>query len=112
MTADYELAIRTHRFDLLEQSGVLVALIETMLRPDHLWIENLAVSPERHGQGLGRYMLLWAEKFAASLGHTDIKLLTNPAFAGNIEFYERGGFIIEREEALKGGVVAYLTKRL
>ncbi len=81
MTADYAQAVRVNRFDLLERDGGLVALIETIPRADHLWIENLAVAPEHHGQGLGRVMLERAEAVARELGHTVIKLATNQAFA-------------------------------
>ncbi len=81
MSADYAQAVRLHRFDLLERDGGLVALVETIPRADHLWIENLAVSPAHHGQGLGRAMLRRAEAAARELGHTTIKLGTNQAFA-------------------------------
>lgn len=110
MTADYALAVRTHRFDLLEQAGAIVALIETILHPDHLWVENLAVSPAHHCQGLGRRMLGHAEHVAHALGHRQIKLQTNLAFTGNVAFYERAGFVIEREEPFRGGITAYFSK--
>jgi GNAT superfamily N-acetyltransferase len=112
MAADYAAAVRIHRFDLLEQSGALLALIETVLRPDHFWVENLAVSPMHQSQGLGRRMLHHAEHVARSLGHTVIKLQTNPAFTGNVAFYERAGFAVEREEPFNGGIAAYLSKAL
>ncbi len=104
--------MRLHRFDLLERDGGLVALVETIPRADHLWIENLAVSPEHHGQGLGRVMLRRAEAAARELGHTTIKLGTNQAFAGNVAFYLRAGFVVEREEPFRGGIGLYFTKTL
>ncbi|MGX7705303.1 GNAT family N-acetyltransferase [Methylobacterium sp. Gmos1] len=104
MTADYAQALRLHRFDLLERDGALVALVETIPRADHLWVENLAVAPEHHGQGLGRTMLRRAEEIARELGHTTIKLGTNQAFAGNVDFYRRAGFAVEHEEPFRGGV--------
>ena len=112
MTADYALAVRTHHFDLLEREGRLAALIQTILHPDHLWIENLAVSPTHHGQGLGRRMLGQAEHVARTLGHTEIKLLTNQAFTGNVDFYRRAGFAIEREEPFRGGITIHFRKLL
>src|SRR4051794_10754155 len=45
MTADYDEAVRKHRFDLLHVGGRLAALIETIREADHLLIENVAVSP-------------------------------------------------------------------
>lgn len=112
MTADYAQAVRLHRFDLLERAGALVALVETIPRADHLWVENLAVSPAHHGQGLGRWMLRRAEDAARALGHTTIRLATNQAFAGNVDFYRRAGFVVEREEPFRGGIGVYLAKVL
>jgi len=112
MTADYTLAVRTRRFDLLEREGQLIALIETILYPDHLWVENLAVSPKHQGQGLGQRMMAHAECIGRMLGHTEIKLVTSPAFTGNVDFYRRRGFAIEREEPFRGGVAVYLHKPL
>jgi GNAT superfamily N-acetyltransferase len=57
-------------------------------------------------------MLHHAEQLARSLGHTQIKLQTNRAFTGNVAFYERAGFLIEREEPFKGGITAFLSKVL
>ncbi|MBV8794861.1 MAG: GNAT family N-acetyltransferase, partial [Hyphomicrobiales bacterium] len=47
MQADYERAVVEHTIDLLNVDGALAGLIETMLQPDHLWIENIAVAPEQ-----------------------------------------------------------------
>ena len=58
MQADYsERAVAEHTIDLLIVDGALVGLVETILRPDHLWIENVAVAPERQGRGFGRLLL-------------------------------------------------------
>ncbi|TNC09451.1 GNAT family N-acetyltransferase [Methylobacterium terricola] len=112
MTADYAQAVRMHRFDLLERFGALVALVETIPRADHLWVENLAVAPAHHGQGLGRWMLRRAEEEACALGYTTIRLGTNKAFAANLDFYRRAGFAVEREEPFRGGIGVYLAKAL
>ena len=52
MQADYERAVAEHTIDLLIADGALAGLLETILRPDHLWIENVAVAPEQQGRGL------------------------------------------------------------
>ena len=54
MTADYERAIREHELTLLFVDGELAALLELVPHADHVFIENVAVLPERQGQGLGR----------------------------------------------------------
>jgi GNAT superfamily N-acetyltransferase len=52
MKADYEQAVRDHEIDLLYADGKPVALIEMIVSPDYLFIENIAVLPEYQGQGL------------------------------------------------------------
>ena len=51
MVADYGRAVEEHDIDLLYADGALVGLIETMQHPEHLWIENVAVSPDAQGRG-------------------------------------------------------------
>lgn len=112
MTVDYAEAVRAHRFDLLHREGRLVALIETVAHPDHLFVENLAVSPSFHGQGLGRHLLAHAEQVAIALGHREVRLLTNAAFDGNVWFYRGAGYAVDREEPFRGGTAVYLSKRI
>lgn len=113
MQADYEKAVREHRIDLLSLGAETLALIETMLRPDHLWIENIAVSPAAQGTGLGRLLLTHAESLAAEAGLAELRLLTNALFAGNVALYQRGGYAIDREEPFeKGGVTVWMRKWL
>ena len=80
MAADYDRALREHAFDLLLVEERLVALIETRLEPDHLWIENVAVAPDEQRKGWGRRLLAHAERKAAAAGRAELRLLTNAAF--------------------------------
>jgi ribosomal protein S18 acetylase RimI-like enzyme len=110
MTADYEEALRQHRFDLLCVGGRLAALIETIPEVDHLLIENVAVAPPYQGRGLGRKLMAHAEELAASLGFGEIKLYTNKLFAENVRLYARLGYRVDREEEFKGGIVVHMSK--
>src|SRR3546814_6804573 len=49
--ADYGRAFRAHRFDLLVENGALVGLVETVAEGDELLIVNVAVHPDRQGEG-------------------------------------------------------------
>jgi ribosomal protein S18 acetylase RimI-like enzyme len=71
MGADYESAIRNHRFDLLYLGDVLAGLIETVDEKNQLLIENVAVSPEFQGLGLGSKLMAHAEEIATSLVMTE-----------------------------------------
>jgi ribosomal protein S18 acetylase RimI-like enzyme len=112
MTADYEAAVRSHRFDLAYIDGTLAALIETIREPDHLLLENVAVSPAFQGRGLGRKLMAHAETLAKAAGLTEIRLYTNQRFAENVALYRRLGYAVDREEDVKVGIVVHMSKRL
>jgi GNAT superfamily N-acetyltransferase len=112
MVADYAAAVARHWIDLWHEGDDLAALVEMVPRADHLWIENLAVSPDHQGKGLGRVMLAHAENMAQGAGLAQIKLLTNAAFAANLVFYPHMGFAEERREPFQGGETVYFTMSL
>ncbi len=113
MQADYAVAVREHDFDIaVTPDGEMVALIETMLRSDHLWIENIAVAPARQGQGLGMLLLGRAEARARAAGRNELRLLTNGRMDVNIALYRRLGFTRDREEPFGDGTVVYMSRRL
>jgi ribosomal protein S18 acetylase RimI-like enzyme len=110
MTADYEQAVLRHRFDLIYVGRTLAALIETIAHADHLLIENVAVAPSFQRLGFGRRLLAHAEQVAAASGLRQIRLYTNPRFAGNVALYTRLGYRVDREEEFRGGVVVHMSK--
>jgi len=110
MTADYEAAVRNHRFDLLYAEGELAALIETILGAGHLLIENLAVLPAFQGRGFARKLMAHVERLASASGCRETRLYTNKLFAENVEFYARLGYRVDREETFRGGVAVHMSK--
>jgi GNAT superfamily N-acetyltransferase len=112
MTADYDAAIRAHRFDLLWLDGVLAALVETVDEGDQLLIENVAVLPARQGRGLGRRLMAHAEAIAADLGYDRVRLYTNERFEENLRLYARLGYVVDRREDLGMGVAVHMSKIL
>ena len=112
MGADYEAAVRNHRFDLLYVDGELAALIETIDEGDHLLIENVAVSPVRQGRGLGTRLMAQAEAIARALGYRRLRLYTNQRFAENITLYRRLGYRIDGEEPSGDAVRVDMSKVL
>ncbi|WP_372786560.1 GNAT family N-acetyltransferase [Phenylobacterium sp.] len=105
MGADYDAAVRDHRFDLLYLDGVLVALIETIDEGDQLLIENVAVSPGFQGRGLGSKLMAHADGLARSLGYRRIRLYTNKRFTENVTLYLRLGYAIDGEEDVGDGAI-------
>lgn len=112
MTADYDAALREHRFDLMLEDGVLAALIETVNEDGQLLIENVAVAPRFQGQGLGRMLLAHAEAIARDLGRTRVRLYTNQKFTENLRLYGRLGYVVDREEDLGVAVTVHMSKVL
>jgi len=113
MTADYDRAVAEHVIDLHEESGSLVALIEMIPQADHILIENIAVHPDRHGQGFGSRLLTHAEDVARSLGLKEMRLYTNGLMQSNIALYTRRGYLEDRrEDAGPLGIAVYMSKRL
>jgi ribosomal protein S18 acetylase RimI-like enzyme len=110
MTADYEIVVQRHRFDLLSSEGVLAALIETVDEGEQLLIENLAVAPTFRRQGFGRFLLTHAERLARDLGRSRIRLYTNQRFVENIRLYERIGYHVDREEDYGVGIAVHMSK--
>jgi GNAT superfamily N-acetyltransferase len=112
MRVDYAAAVLAHRFDLFQRGPDVIALIETALRDDHLWIENIAVRPDHQGHGLGTRLLAHAAALARDAGRAELRLLTNEAFASNVALYERHGYAVTARESFMGGVTVFMAKRL
>lgn len=113
MTADYGRAIAQHMIDLVEEGADLIALIELIPEADHLLIENIAVRPDRQGEGLGDMLLGHAEAEARALGLGEIRLYTNAAFASNISFYEKRGYReVRRATMVPGSITVFMVRRL
>jgi ribosomal protein S18 acetylase RimI-like enzyme len=112
MTADYERAIREHELTLLFVDGELAALLELVPHADHVFIENVAVLPERQGQGLGRRLLAHAEDQARRRDLDEVRLETNAAMKTNVALYRSLGYRVDREEPYLGGRAIHMSKRL
>jgi GNAT superfamily N-acetyltransferase len=55
-------------------------------------IENIALLPDRYGEGIGGMLLEQAETIARSLGVNELRLYTDAKFSTNLSFYARRGF--------------------
>ena len=111
MTANYEQAVADHVIDLFEEGGRPIGLIEVIPRPSHLLIENVAVLPDRHGEGIGGVLLKQAETIARSLGANELRLYTNAKFSTNLSFYAHRGFSeFFREPHAAGGEIVHMKK--
>ena len=112
MLADYARAVVEHQVEMAFEGERFVGLIETEIREDHFWIENVAVRPGAQGKGLGRMLLALAEDKARAAGRREMRLLTNALMDVNIALYQRVGYAVTRNEPFMGGVAVHMSKRL
>lgn len=68
------------------------------------------MAPPFQRRGFGRRLLAHAEQVAAASALGEIKLYTNPRFAGNVGLYRKLGYRVDREEEFRGGVVVHMSK--
>lgn len=101
MVADFMAQIEAGQVHVIEPDGQLAGFIVLYPRGDHLHVENVAVVPERQGQGLGGALLAFAEAEAKRRGLAAIELYTNVKMTENLALYPQLGYreTGRREEA-------------
>jgi GNAT superfamily N-acetyltransferase len=95
-----------------EADGAIVALIVLLPKSDHLLLDNIAVRPDRQGQGLGRRLIAYAESEANRLGHAELRLYTHEKMTENIALYARLGFAETARRQEVGYDRLFLRKRV
>ena len=91
MLADYARAIRREEVFVLGEPicGVIVLVPQA----DHLLLENVAVLPDRQGQGLGGALMRFAEDHARERGLPEIQLYTGECMWENLRLYPKLGYV-------------------
>lgn len=112
MLDDYAGLIGKGLVHVLEHEGAVKAVLVLIPQPDSMLLDNVAVSPDAQGIGLGRRMLEFAESAAKASGYRCITLYTNEAMTENIELYSRIGYVETRRIEEKGLRRVYMEKPL
>jgi ribosomal protein S18 acetylase RimI-like enzyme len=92
MEDDYPARIAAGQAWVLEEDGGILGLLVLEEAPDHLWLDNIAVEPARHGAGIGRRLMDFVFAEAIRRGKPEVRLLTNEKMTRNIGIYQRLGF--------------------
>jgi ribosomal protein S18 acetylase RimI-like enzyme len=100
LLADYADIIDSYETWLLERDGQLDGVLILEARPDDLLIWSIATAPLAQKRGVGRTLLAATEERARMLGRAVIRLYTGEPLTGNIAWYQRHGYTVERVEAL------------
>jgi ribosomal protein S18 acetylase RimI-like enzyme len=111
MTEDYAAVIRDYDVTVVESEGAIVGVVVLGLANEGFTIENVAVHPSRHGQGLGRALLELAEAEARRAGFDSIHLYTHEKMVENQALYKRIGYL-EDERHPEQSFLVFMSKRL
>lgn len=75
-----------------EEAGVLVGSVMAGYDGHRGWLYYLAVAPERHGQGIGRMLVVRAEELLLAMGCPKIQLMVRPDNEAARGFYDALGY--------------------
>lgn len=93
MDTDYAAAVADTEAWVAEADGAVVGFLLLVAEPDGMLLDNVAVLPSHHGQGVGRALLVLAEDRARAAGRTRIRLYTHVTMVENQRLYERTGWV-------------------
>lgn len=112
MTADYPSLVQNGEVWVAEQDAVVVGLLALRMNSDHVLLDNVAVSPDAQGMGIGARLLDLTDDQARRRGLTEVRLYTNEAMTENIAYYPRHGFVETHRATDRGYRRVYFTKYL
>jgi GNAT superfamily N-acetyltransferase len=79
----------------MDEDGHLVAAATMRWRDDPSELVELAVAPERHGQGLGHKFVAYLAEEGRRRGKKSLIVGTSSTSADNLLFYQKAGFRID-----------------
>ncbi|HXD71465.1 MAG TPA: GNAT family N-acetyltransferase [Gaiellales bacterium] len=102
MTADYEALIDAGEVWVARAGDGVAGVLVLRPQPPALLLENVAVAPDRQGEGLGRALMAFAEHRARAEGLAEVVLYTNERMTENLRFYPALGYA-ETGRAMQDG---------
>ncbi len=112
MLDNYQYKISKELVHVFEEKGKIVGIIVLVPRPDHLYLGNLAVSPDYQGKGIGRQLMLHAESVTKSHGLPEIRLFTNELMYENLAIYSKYGYLETDRKTENGYKRVYFSKKI
>ncbi len=92
MVADFAAQISGGILHVVELDERVAGFVVYYPRNDHMHLENVAVAPSAHGQGLGTRLIEHVESSARDLGLDRVELYTNEKMTENIPYYLGRGY--------------------
>ena len=95
-----------------ETAGAIAGYIVTFEKDAGQFIENVAVHPDCHSEGIGRALMYFAEQEAEDNGLARLFLYTNVHMTENLNFYPRLGYVETHRVRDDGFETVYFEKRI
>jgi ribosomal protein S18 acetylase RimI-like enzyme len=70
--------------------------------PGYLHVRRVVVDPNYQRQGIGRALMEWAHRYAASQGYREVRVGVRRELPSNRAFYERLGYRVVAEHSHPG----------
>lgn len=112
MREDHAAEVEAGGTYVLVEGEEVIGTIKLRSERNHLFVDTVAVRPDRQGEGFGGRLMAFAESRAARESLAEIRLYTNEKMWENLAFYGRLGFE-ETHRKLDGGYRrVFLRKRV
>ena len=112
MLDDYSQVTGRHQAFVLGEGGQIIGVLVLVSDEEMLLLDNVAVHPDRQGQGLGRQLIAFAENEAAKQGYSSLELYTHESMTENIGLYESLGYVETDRRTESGYRRVYMRKDL
>jgi N-acetylglutamate synthase-like GNAT family acetyltransferase len=112
MDEDYEQKVADGLVSVADEEGEIVGLIVLVPEADQLLVENVAVTPERQGEGVGSELLAFAEVVAREAGRPVVRLYTHALMTENLAFYPSLGYEETHRRTDNGFERVFFAKQL
>jgi len=94
MISDFETLVeRGVVYVATNNAGQLTGFVVFYPRGDHMHLENIAVSPDYQGLGVGKMLIEFCEHEARARGLAAVELYTNEKMTENLMLYPKAGFV-------------------
>lgn len=112
MRRDYNAQLLANPVWLALSGQRLAALLELIIEPDGVIVEDLAVDPEFQGRHLGSWFMTFAEELALANGRHVMRTYTNQKMERNIAIYLHLGYRETHRATTEGIPRVFLEKEL
>jgi ribosomal protein S18 acetylase RimI-like enzyme len=112
MLADYAASIAARRVHVLTEADAVAGVLVRSDRDDCLFVDVMAVHPDRQRSGLGQRLMRFAEAAAQSKGLDTVALYTHERMVEALSFYLALGYVETERRVEDGYARVYLRKTI